>query len=70
MIISYSNPPINFRAVLLATLGRVVQITGQISRNNPRLRRYLSSDCLRRKKSKASGKRQFEGFNFSSLLFT
>ena len=30
------NPPINFRVILLATLRHVVQIAGQLSRNNPR----------------------------------
>ena len=45
--ISY-NPPINFRVILLATLRHVVQIAGQLSRNNPRPSRYLSSDCFRR----------------------
>ena len=41
------NQPINFRVILLATLRHVVQIAGQLSRNNPRLSRYLSSDCRR-----------------------
>ena len=34
--ISFYNPPINFRVILLATLRHVVQIAGQLSRNNPR----------------------------------
>ena len=34
--ISTYNPPINFRVILLATLRHVVQIAGQLSRNNPR----------------------------------
>ena len=33
------NPPINFRVILLASLRHVVQIAGQLSRNNPRPRR-------------------------------
>ena len=34
--IAHYNPPINFRVILLATLRHVVQIAGQLSRNNPR----------------------------------
>ena len=45
------NPPINFRVILLATLRRVVQIAGQLSRNNLRPIRYLSSDCFRRERN-------------------
>ena len=51
-------------------LRHVVQITGRISRNNPRPRRYLPSDYFRQKKAKPTEKRQLESFNFSSLLFT
>ena len=36
----YYNPPINCRAILLATLRHVVQVTGRISRNNLRLLCY------------------------------
>ena len=39
------------------------------SRNNPRLRGYLSSDYFRRKETKAAGKSQLKSFTFSSLLF-
>ena len=45
------------------------KITGQLSRNNPRLRGYLSSDFFRRKETKPAGKSQLKGFTFSSLLF-
>ena len=37
--------------ILLATLRHVVQIAGQLSRNNPRPNRYLSSDCFRRERN-------------------
>ena len=43
--------------------------TGQLSRNNPRLRRYLSSDCFRGKETKPAEKSQLKCFIFSSLLF-
>ena len=49
--IYHYNPPINFRVILLATLRHVVQIAGQLSRNNPRPSRYLSSDCFRRERN-------------------
>ena len=39
------------------------------SRNNPRLRGYLSSDYFRRKETKPAGKSQLKSFTFSSLLF-
>ena len=42
------------------------KITGQLSRNNPRPRRYLSSDFFRAKKTH----NQHKSFNFSVLLFT
>ena len=54
------NPPVNFRAILLVTSPHVVQITGRISRNNPHLRRYLSSDYFRQREAKPAGKRQLE----------
>ena len=43
------------------------KITGQLSRNNPRLRGYLSSDFffVEKKQEKPAGK----SFTFSSLLF-
>ena len=37
--------------ILLATLRHVVQIAGQLSRNNPRPILYLSSDCFRRERN-------------------
>ena len=46
----------NFRAILLATLRHVVQNHGRLSRNNPRLHRYLSSDYFRRKETKPAEK--------------
>ena len=51
---------------LLATLRHVV---GRLSRDNPRLRRYLSFDYFRRKEGEPGGKIQHERFNFSSLSF-
>ena len=45
------------------------KITGQLSRNKPRLRGYLSSDYFRRKETKPVGKSQLKSFTFSSLLF-
>ena len=45
------NPPINFRVILLATLRHVMEIAGQLSRKSPRPRRYLSSDCFRRRET-------------------
>ena len=68
--VSVYNPPINFRGILLATLLHLVQITEPISRNNSRLRRYLSFDYFRRKERKPAEKGQLESFNFSSLLLT
>ena len=38
-VIAYFNPPINFGAILSVTLRHVVTTQGQLSRNNPRLRR-------------------------------
>ena len=63
MYISYYNPPINFRVILLATLRHVVQIAGQLSCNNPRPIRYLSSDCFRRERNIVSTR-------ISTLLFS
>ena len=54
------------RVTLLATLRHVV---GRLSRDNPRLRRYLSFDYFRRKEGEPGEKIQHERFNFSSLLF-
>ena len=45
------------------------KITGQLSRNNPRLRGYLSSEFLLRKETKPAGKSQLKSFTFSCLLF-
>ena len=45
------------------------KITGRLSRNNPRLRRYLSSVFFRRKETKPAGKSRLNSFTFSSLLF-
>ena len=45
------------------------KLTGQLSRNNPRLRGYLSSDYFPRKETKPAGKNQLKSFTFSSLLF-
>ena len=42
------------------------KITGRLSHNNPRLRRYLSSDYFRRKETKPAGGKKN---SFSSLLF-
>ena len=42
------------------------KITGRLSRNNPRLSRYLSSDYFRRKETKTAAS---QSFTFSSLLF-
>ena len=63
-IIGNYNPPINFRAILLATLRHVVQN----HRTNPFLRRYLSADYFRGKETKPA-KSQLKCFIFSSLLF-
>ena len=62
---TFYNPPINFRWILLATLRHVIQISGQLSRNNPRPNRYLSSECFRRGETYSKNK----NFNFSFLLF-
>ena len=61
------NPPINFRVILLATLRHVVQIAGQLSRNNPRPIRYLSSDCFRRERNIVSTR--ISTFLFSYLTW-
>ena len=45
------------------------KITGRLSRNNPRLRRYLSSEYFCRKETKPAEKSQLKSFTFSSLLF-
>ena len=50
----------------MATLRHVV---GRLSRDNPRLRRYLSFDYFRRKEGEPGGKIQHERFYFSSLSF-
>ena len=67
MYISYYNPPINFRVILLATLRHVVQIAGQLSCNNPRPIRYLSSDCFRRERNIVSTR--ISTFLFSYLTW-
>ena len=46
------------------------RITVRLSRNNPRLHRYLSSDFISpSKRNKASRKNQHKSFTFSFLLF-
>ena len=42
-VITHYKPAINFRAIVLATCVTWCKITGQLSRNNPRFCRYLSS---------------------------
>ena len=53
-------------ATLLATLRHVVR---RLSRDNPRLRRYLSFDYFRRKEGKLAEKIQLERFKFSLLFY-
>lgn len=61
--------PLIFYAISLATLRHMVQnrsvITGQLSLNNPCLRRYLPFDYFRRKKTNLV----LISFHFSPLLF-
>ena len=61
--------PLIFCAISLATLRHMVQnrsvITGQLSLNNPCLRRYLPFDYFRRKKTNLV----LISFHFSPLLF-
>ena len=44
-------------------------ITGRLSRNNPRLRRYLSSDYFRRKETEPAEKSQLKSFTFSLNIY-
>ena len=72
-MILYDNVPINFCAISLANLRHMVQsrsvITGQLSLNNPCLRRYLPFNYFRRKKTNLADERQLLSFHFPSLLF-
>ena len=55
----------------MATLRRVVQnyrTLSCLSHNNPRLRRYLSSDYFRLQETKPAEKSQLKSFTFSPLL--
>ena len=65
--------PLIFYAISLATLRHMVQnrsvITGQLSLNNPCLRRYLPFDYFRRKKTNLVNEKQLKSFHFCSLLF-
>ena len=65
--------PLIFCAISLANLRHMVQnrsvITGQLSLNNPCLRRYLPFDYFRRKKKNLVNEKQLISFHFSSLLF-
>ena len=62
-----------FCAISLANLRHMVQnrsvITGQLSLNNPCLRRYLPFDYFRRKKTNLVNEKQLKSFHFCSLLF-
>ena len=62
--IHHYNPPINFRVILLATLRHVVQIAGQLSRNNPRPIWFVVRLFPSREKHS-----QHKNSNFSFLLF-
>ena len=45
------------------------KFTGRLSRNNPRLHRYLPSYYFHWKETKRAEKSQLKSFTFSSLLF-
>lgn len=64
----FYNPLIDFPVILMVTQRHVVKIIGRLSRNNPRLRRHLSSDYFRRKKSRRKEPAQeFHFFTFITL---
>lgn len=64
----FYNPLIDFPVILMVTQRHVVKIIGRLSRNNPRLRRHLSSDYFRRKKSRRKESAQeFHFFTFITL---
>ena len=65
----FSTHPLIFARFYWLLYGTWCKITGQLSRNNPSLRGYLSSDYFRRKETKQAGKSQLKSFTFSSLLF-
>ena len=65
------NLPMTFRAISLPGYftSRSAKSPDSHNRNNSHLRRYLSSDCFRRKEKKASGTKSHpKNLHFSSLL--